>query len=499
MSISTCNEFHDDAHHNVFKGPRPTVFDISLKGLSAIDFPAPETPEIDLFEEFGALVREEAPILPELSEVDIMRHYAHLAEMNFGVDSGMYPLGSCTMKYNPRVNEQVARYEGFAGLHPYQPISTVQGALEVLYELGADLAEITGFAASSLQPAAGAHGEYAALLTFRAALKARGDVRKKVILPDTAHGTNPASVMMCGYDVVTIPSNEFGMVDIESLKAVLDEDVAAFMLTNPNTVGMYESKILEITEAVHAVGAFVYCDGANLNAILGVNRPADVGFDAIHINVHKTFSTPHGGGGPGAGPICVTQELAPFLPGPTVVKSEDGYKLSNPEQSLGRVRSFVGNFGVLLKAYTYIKALGATGLRDVAEQAVLAANYLRVKLEDTYDIAYDRICMHEFVISGARMKRDHGVRTLDIAKRLLDYGFHPPTIYFPLIVEEGMMIEPTETESKKTLDDFAAALRQIAQEAADDPELLKGAPYTTPVRRLDEARAARNPDVRWTK
>jgi glycine dehydrogenase subunit 2 len=428
-----------------------------------------------------------------------MRHYGHLAEMNFGVDSGFYPLGSCTMKYNPRVNEDSVRYEGFSGLHPYQPIDTVQGALELMVGLAEALGEVSGLPGVTLQPAAGAHGELTALMCFRAAHTARGDARKKVVIPDTAHGTNPATVTMCGYETVTIPSDERGLVDVEALKAALDTDVAAFMLTNPNTLGLFDPQILEITEAVHAVGAYAYCDGANLNAVLGVSRPGDQGFDALHINLHKTFSTPHGGGGPGSGPVCVTAELAGYLPGPLPVRLDDeGFGLEWPEESIGRVRSFYGNFGVLVRAYAYVRALGADGLAEVAEQAVLSANYLKERLKGTFELPYDRICMHEFVLSGARQKRDNGVRTLDIAKRLLDYGFHPPTVYFPLLVDEALMVEPTETEPVAALDAFADALIAIAEEAVAQPDLVKGAPYTTPVRRLDEARAAREPVLRWT-
>ena len=335
-------------------------------------------------------------------------------------------------------------------------------------------------------------------MVFRAALTARGDARKKVIIPDTAHGTNPASVTMCGWETVTIPSNEHGEVDLDALKAALDTDTAAFMLTNPSTIGLFDSQIVEITEAVHAVGAYAYCDGANLNAILGKARPGDMGFDAMHINLHKTFSTPHGGGGPGSGPVCVTEELAPYLPGPLPVEFEDGtFGLGWPEHTIGRMRSSYGNFGVLVRAYAYVCALGGEGLTEVAEQAVLSANYLKVRLQDAFEVPYGRTCMHEFVMSGARQKRESGVRTLDMAKRLLDYGFHPPTVYFPMLVEEAMMIEPTETEALSALDAFADVMLTIAEEAASDPELVKGAPYTTPVRRLDEAGAARNPDLRY--
>jgi glycine dehydrogenase subunit 2 len=418
--------------------------------------------------------------------------------MNFGVDSGMYPLGSCTMKYNPRINEDACRLPGFAGIHPYQPEGSVQGALELMVGLSDVLAEISGLPGVTLQPAAGAHGELTALMVFRAALTARGNARRKVIIPDTAHGTNPASVTMCGWETVTIPSNEAGEVDLEALKAALDSDTAAFMLTNPSTIGLFDSQILEITEAVHSVGAFAYCDGANLNAILGKARPGDMGFDAMHINLHKTFSTPHGGGGPGSGPVCVTEELAPFLPGPLPVEFEDGtFGLGWPEHTIGRVRSFYGNFGVMVRAYAYVCALGGDGLTEVAEQAVLSANYLKVRLQEAFEVPYGTTCMHEFVLSGGRQKRANGVRTLDMAKRLLDYGFHPPTVYFPMLVEEAMMIEPTETEPLQALDAFAEVMLTIAQEAASEPDLVKGAPYTTPVRRLDEAGAARNPDLRY--
>jgi glycine dehydrogenase subunit 2 len=481
------------------KGPRATSYEVSAPGKTCLTAPTREVPALDTTVLFGAYSADAAPVLPEVTEVDIMRHYSHLASMNFGVDSGMYPLGSCTMKYNPRINEDAARLPGFAQLHPNQPADSAQGALRLMFELQQDLATASGFKATSLQPAAGAHGEYTALMAIRAAHVARGDARTKVVIPDTAHGTNPASVAMAGYEAVTIKSTESGMIDLDNLKAALDEDVAAFMLTNPNTVGIFDPQILEITKAVHAVGAYAYCDGANFNAILGVVRPGDLGFDALHINLHKTFSTPHGGGGPGSGPVCVTEELAAYLPGPVIGRTAEGnYEFVTPAHSIGRVRSYYGNFGIMVRAYAYIKALGPDGLRKVGHQAVLNANYLRKRLEDTYDVAYDRICMHEFVISGANFKRDYGIHTLDIAKRLLDYGFHPPTIYFPLLVDEAMMIEPTETESLASLDAFADALLAIADEIKRDPELAHGAPYTTPVRRLDEAGAARSPDLHWT-
>ncbi len=480
------------------RGPRRLIFDTGAPESTCVLAPDLDVPDVDMGAVLGGAARTVPLNLPHVTELEIMRHYAHLAEMNFGVDSGFYPLGSCTMKYNPRIHEDACRLPGFAGLHPYQPLTTVQGALRLMLGLQDMLAEISGLPGVTLQPAAGAHGELTALMCFRAAHVARGDARKKVIIPDTAHGTNPATVTMCGYEAVTIPSGPDGLVDVAALKAALDTDVAAFMLTNPNTLGLFDPQILEITEAVHAVGAYAYCDGANMNAILGKARPGDMGFDALHINLHKTFATPHGGGGPGSGPVCVTEELARFLPGPVATPLDDGFVgLGFPEESIGRVRSYYGNFGVLVRAYTYCVALGGEGLTEVAEQAVLSANYLKERLKGAFDLPYDRICMHEFVLSGSRQKRESGVRTLDVAKRLLDHGFHPPTVYFPLLVEEALMIEPTETEPLDALDAFADAMIAIAEEAANDPDLVKGAPYTTPVRRLDEAGAARNPDLRW--
>jgi len=499
---------HQSDYQINYRGPRQTIYDLSVEGRSCLQAPQSELPQLDASAISGLADyladSTEGPSLPHVTETDIMRHYTHLASMNFSVDQGMYPLGSCTMKYNPRLNEDAARLPGIANLHPYQSTSSAQGALQMMYELQNDLAEIAGFAATCLQPSAGAHGEYAALMAFRAAHLARTDgatARTKVIIPDTAHGTNPASVAMAGYDTVTVPSNADGLVDLDALRELLNEDVAAFMLTNPNTVGLFEPRIIEINEAVHAVGAFSYCDGANLNAILGMSRPGDSGFDALHINLHKTFSTPHGGGGPGAGPICVSAELAPFLPGPIVDydAEDDQYTLTMPERSIGRVRSFYGNVSVMARAWTYIRALGGDGLRDVGRQAVLSANYLRVLLEKHYQLAFPGVCMHEFVLTGKPFKDATGVRTLDVAKRLLDYGFHPPTIYFPLLVDEAMMIEPTETESLADLDAFADAMIAIATELETDSETLHAAPYTTPVRRLDEEAAVRNPDLRWRK
>lgn len=476
----------------------PLIFEHGSDESRCMEVPALDVPAVSLEVVLGGQVRADEPALPHVTEVEIARHYERLASANFGVDSGMYPLGSCTMKYNPKIDEWACRLRGFAGIHPYQPESTVQGALELMWGLQESLAEIAGLPAVTLQPAAGAHGELTGLLTIRAYHTARGDARKRVLVPDSAHGTNPATVAMCGYEVVQVPSNERGGVDVEALKSLLDRDVAAIMLTNPNTLGLFDENILAITAAVHEVGALAYCDGANLNAILGKARPGDMGFDALHINLHKTFATPHGGGGPGAGPVATTDALAPYLPGPVVGRETEGaFTLNTPAHSIGRVRSYLGNFGVLVRAYAYICALGASGLTEVAEQAVLSANYLKALLDGAWPLPYDRVCMHEFVLSGGRLRKETGVRTLDVAKRLLDYGIHPPTIYFPLIVDEAMMIEPTETESKQTLDRFAEVLLRIAEEAATDPELLHGAPYSTPVRRLDEAAAVKQPDLAW--
>ncbi|MRS12441.1 MAG: glycine dehydrogenase subunit 2 [Actinobacteria bacterium] len=474
------------------------IFELGAEESRCVEPPRADVPQVDLQAALGEQVRTVPPALPHVTEVDIARHYERLASANFGVDSGFYPLGSCTMKYNPKVDEWACRLPGFAGVHPYQPESSAQGALELMWELQGMLGEIAGLPAVTLQPAAGAHGELTGLLVIRAYHSARGDSRKKVLVPDSAHGTNPATVAMCGYEVVQVPSDERGGVDLEALKGLLDTDVAALMLTNPNTLGLFDENIARITEAVHAIGALVYCDGANLNAILGKSRPGDMGFDALHINLHKTFATPHGGGGPGAGPVAVSAQLAEYLPGPVATRDGEGtYSLSIPESSIGRMRSFAGNFGVLVRAYAYMRAMGRLGLAEVSEQAVLSANYLKELLRQAWPLAYDRVCMHEFVLSGAQMRKEHGVRTLDVAKRLLDYGYHPPTVYFPLIVDEAMMIEPTETEGKATLDRFAAVLLRIAEEAAENPDLLHGAPYTTPVRRLDEAAAVKRPDLAW--
>jgi glycine dehydrogenase subunit 2 len=439
-------------------------------------------------------LRSQEAALPEVYEVDVIRHYTSLSRRNFGIDNGFYPLGSCTMKYNPKINEDVARYPGFAKIHPYQPEESIQGALELLYTLQNDLAAVTGMDKVTLQPAAGAHGEFTGLMMIRAYHESRGETRTKVIVPDSSHGTNPASATVAGFNTVTIPSNERGLVDLDALRAAVGPDTAALMLTNPNTLGLFEEQIEEIARIVHEAGGLLYYDGANSNAILGIARPGDMGFDVVHLNLHKTMSTPHGGGGPGAGPVGVKAKLVPFLPKPLVERREDGsfyLDYDNPT-SIGRVKGYNGNFGILVRAYAYIRSLGPDGLRRVSECAVLNANYLLRRLAPYFDVPFDRFCKHEFVLSGKTLK-PYGVRTLDVAKRLLDFGFHPPTIYFPLNVEECIMIEPTETESKETLDAFADTLIRIAEEAKTNPELVKNAPYTTPVRRLDEATAARKP------
>jgi len=473
------------------------IFELSKPGRVAYDLPDNDVPETELPKE---LLREEPAELPEVSELDLIRHFTELSRRNLGVDQGFYPLGSCTMKYNPKINEDVARLPGFTSIHPYQPEKTVQGALQVIEELQRDLAAITGMDQFSLQPAAGAQGEWAGLMMIRAYHQHRGEQRKKVIVPDSAHGTNPASATVAGFETVTIRSNDRGFVDLDELERALGDDTAALMLTNPNTLGLFEEQIEQIAALVHQAGGLLYYDGANANAILGKARPGDMGFDVVHLNLHKTFTTPHGGGGPGAGPVGVKKELIPFLPTPIVVKDEDGtYRLKTDlPHSIGRVKGFLGNFLILVRAYAYIRTMGPDGLRQVSEDAVLHANYLRKKLAPYFEQPFPGTCKHEFVLSGKRQKKQ-GVRVLDIAKRLLDFGVHPPTIYFPLIVEECLMIEPTETESKETLDQFIEAMIQIAKEAEEVPEKVKNAPYETPVRRLDEVRAARKPVLKWQK
>ena len=476
----------------------PLLFELQREGRSGRHVRGGEAADALIPEAFRRTVR--LP-LPELSEPQVVRHYTHLAQLNYSVDAGMYPLGSCTMKYNPKINDRAASLPGFADIHPQQPDETVQGALGLLYELQGLLAGISGMDQVTLQPAAGAHAEFTAILMFKAYHESRGDTkRRRVIVPDSAHGTNPASAAMCGFDVTTVKSDARGNVDLEALKAALGDDVVGFMLTNPNTLGLFEERVREVCEAVHAAGGLVYGDGANMNALLGVARPGDLGFDCVHINVHKTFSTPHGAGGPGAGPLCVKQHLEPFLPTPRIVRDGAGaYRREGASAhplAIGRVRSFVGNFGVLVRAYTYIRTLGEEGLVETGRDAILAANYLLALVREGYDVAYDRTPMHEFVLTAARQKRQ-GANALDIAKALIDEGFHPPTVYFPLIVPESMMIEPTETEPKETLDAFADALLRIAKRVETDPQAVHDAPLHAPLRRLDEVAAARKPVLRY--
>lgn len=477
------------------------IFEVTKEGRVGYSLPELDVPELDLADLLPTGYKREEPAdLPEVSELDIMRHYTALSKRNHGIDSGFYPLGSCTMKYNPKINEAVSRYPGFANIHPLQDESTVQGAMELMYDLQEHLQEITGMDEVTLQPAAGAHGEWTALMMIRAFHEANGDHhRTKVIVPDSAHGTNPASATVAGYDTVTVKTNEKGLVDLDDLKSVVGDDTAALMLTNPNTLGLFEEDIVKMAEIVHGVGGKLYYDGANLNAVMSKARPGDMGFDAVHLNLHKTFTGPHGGGGPGSGPVGVHKDLAPFLPKPVLVKKDDVFTFDyDRPQSIGRVKPYYGNFGINVRAYTYIRSMGPDGLKAVTENAVLNANYMMRRLEPYFELPYKQHCKHEFVLSGSRQKK-LGVRTLDMAKRLLDFGYHPPTIYFPLNVEEGMMIEPTETESKETLDAFCDALIQIAKEAEENPEIVQTAPHTTVVSRLDETRAARQPVLRYTK
>ena len=479
----------------------PLIYDISKPGRKAYSLPDLDVPVTESLD--PALSRDPEMIgLPEVSELDVVRHFTHLSRLNHAIDVGFYPLGSCTMKYNPKLNEDMARLSGLSDIHPLQDPSTVQGALQIQYELQAMLAEIAGFDAVTLQPAAGAQGELVGVQTIRAYHLAHGgEGRTKILVPDAAHGTNPATAAMCGYQVVTIRSDKRGNVDLEHLRELAGPDTAALMLTNPNTLGLFDEHLLEIGEIVHKAGGLMYGDGANFNAILGVVRPGDVGFDVMHINLHKTFSTPHGGGGPGSGPVGVKALLAPYLPTPIIDKEErDGqpfYYFRELPDSIGKVRSFWGNFGMHVRAYTYIRVHGAEGLRQISQNAVLNANYILNELKDVYEVAYDRLCMHEFVLTGRKLKQETGVRTLDVAKRLLDFGYHSPTIYFPLIVEEALMIEPTETESKTTLDEFIGVMRQIVEEAHEKPDFVKNAPYNTPLLRLDETTAARKPQTRF--
>lgn len=477
----------------------PTIFERSSPGRIGVYLPESDVPVRPVDDLLGSEnVRTELP-LPEVSQIDVIRHYTHLSSLNYGVDTGFYPLGSCTMKFNPKINEEIAAIPGLSKLHPYQPEGLSQGILRLLYDMQVFLAEIGGMDAVTLQPAAGAQGELTALMVFKRHHERMGEGHRHiVIVPDSSHGTNPATAARCGYEVRKFASGSDGRVDLSALKAELSNEVAAVMLTNPNTLGLFESQVCDIAKTVHDSGALLYCDGANMNAILGVHRPGDAGFDAMHFNLHKTFTSPHGGGGPGSGPIAVKEFLARYLPAPTVGFSEGRYYLDSDKQdSIGRVHAFYGNIGVIVRSYAYILSIGAAGLRHVSENAVLNANYLLSRIAGEYDVPYGKRCMHEFVASAVKQK-GLGVKALDIAKRLLDYGYHPPTIYFPLIVHEALMAEPTETESIETLDAFAEVMLAIAEEVRSNPEIVTSAPHVTPVTRLDEAAAARNMELRWT-
>lgn len=479
-----------------------TLFEASRKGRKGYALPELDVPAADCASVLGDACRKEAPRLPEMAEVDVVRHFTGLSKMNYSVDDGFYPLGSCTMKYNPKLNETAARMPGFALVHPLQPEDTVQGALKLMYDLGTMLSEVTGMDAMTLQPAAGAHGEQAGLMMIKAYHESRGEGhRNKILVPDSAHGTNPASATVTGFDTVEVASDDEGMVDLNSLKSLLDDSVAGLMLTNPNTLGIFEKYVSELTDSVHKAGGLVYYDGANANAILGKTRPGDMGFDVLHLNLHKTFSTPHGGGGPGSGAVGVKAVLEPFLPAPIIAHRDGRYTLIDADErplSIGRVRSFYGNFGVLVRAYTYLRTLGADGLTEVAEMAVLNANYLAKKLSGLYPLAHKGHCMHEFVLNGGPLKSETGVSSMDVAKAIIDAGYHPPTVYFPLIVPEALMVEPTETESMETLDRFAESMEAIVAKArSEGPEAFKVLPESTPISRPDETTAARNPILRW--
>lgn len=481
------------------------IIEISKPGKCAYTLPKLDVPCSDLNEYIPEnLLRKEQAELPQVSEVDVVRHFTNLSLKNYGVDTGFYPLGSCTMKYNPKINEELAALEGFKDIHPYQPESTVQGALKLMYDLSEKLAEISGMDKVTLQPAAGAQGELTGLMLIKAYHENRGDhKRTKIIVPDSAHGTNPASANVAGFEVVEVKSDEFGLVDLNSLKSVLNDEIAGLMLTNPNTLGLFDKNIKIISDLVHEAGGLVYYDGANLNAIMGICRPGDMGFDVVHMNLHKTFSTPHGGGGPGSGPVGVKKDLISFLPVPVIRKIGGKYFLDYERTlSIGKIKSFYGNFGVLVRAYCYILSMGAEGLKKASETAVLNANYMMHKLSKDYNLPIAGLCKHEFVLAGLASEGNEihttdDINTLDIAKRLLDYGYHPPTIYFPLIIHDAIMIEPTETESKDTLDGFIDAMINIAKEAKENPSLVKNAPHTTIVKRLDEVKAARQPVLTW--
>ncbi len=474
------------------------IFEKSRSGRRASRIPESDVPEVSVDTVIDNHLLRDSVDLPEVSELDLIRHYTELSRRNFGVDMGFYPLGSCTMKYNPKINEDIARLPGFTSLHPYAPVEMSQGNLCLMYELQQMLSEIFGMADFTLQPSAGAQGELTGVMMIKKHFETKGEQRSRILIPDTAHGTNPASGALCGFQAVTVRSNDEGGVDISHLSELMTEDVAGLMLTNPNTLGLFERNIETVARIVHGKGGFLYCDGANANAFMGRTRPGDLGFDVIQLNLHKTFSTPHGCGGPGSGPVGVAEQLLPYLPIPRIIEKNNRYEWDDAyPHSIGKVKAFYGNFNVMVKAYTYIRTLGPEGLRQTSDIAVLNANYVKEKLKPSYDLPYDRTCMHECVFSGRRQVKESGVHTADIAKRLLDYGFHPPTIYFPLIVPEAIMIEPNETESKETLDSFCDAMIAIAQEAKENPEGVTSAPHTTELKRLNDVLAARKPNVCW--
>ena len=475
------------------------LFEQSVEGQSGVNLPQCDVPEASVSEAIPSALLAATPVrLPEMCEREVTRHFTRLSERMMSVDANFYPLGSCTMKYNPKINEWAADLPGFTAGHPYQDVQDIQGSMELMYRLRQLLEEIAGLSEVSLHPAAGAHGELTAMMVVRAYFRDRGENRDEVLIPDTAHGTNPASCALCGERVTIVKSTPEGLVDLDDLAAKITDNTAAMMITNPNTLGLFDKSIKKIADILHQRGAQLYLDGANMNAIMGQVRPGDCGVDVMHYNLHKTFSTPHGCGGPGAGPIAVAEHLAPFLPAPQVDFVDGKYVWDfNRPKSIGKVRTFYGQFGVMVRAYTYNRALGHSGIKNVSDKAVLAANYLGKKLEPFYTLPYPLPCMHEFVISAEKQKDDHGIRALDIAKQLIDYGIHPPTIYFPLIVSECMMIEPTETETLETLDRFAAIMQRIAEQARTNPELAHQAPVTTPVSRVDEVKAAREPNLRW--
>jgi glycine dehydrogenase subunit 2 len=475
------------------------IFELGSPGRSGASLPPMDVPAKEL-QVPAHLRRKDPPGLPEVSEIEVTRHFTRLSRLNYALDVGLYPLGSCTMKYNPKLAERTARLHGLTKIHPYQPESTVQGALELMWRLERALAEIAGFSRVTLQPSAGAHGELCGLMLMRAYHADRKQPRRTVLIPDTAHGTNPASCTLSGFRTVPVKIGPRGVLEADAVKALVGDDLAGIMITNPNTIGLFEANIAEIAAVIHKAGGLVYMDGANLNAVMGKVRPGDCGVDVMHFNLHKTFATPHGGGGPGSGPVGVVKALEPFLPVPTVEKGEGGFRLSyDRPKSIGRMRTFAGNFSMLVRAYTYIREMGGRGLERATELAVLNANYLRARLEAAYPVEFDGPCMHEVVLSDKKLKKETGVQTLDVAKRLMDFGFHPPTVYFPLVVHGAIMIEPTETEAPEELDRFVEAMLQIAEEAHQDAEILHAAPQRTIVRRLDETRAARQPKLRWRK